>query len=103
MSFQDNDPYQDNDPTKRPSSTGSRSKWQPLSAVEPSPVADHDPFSLGDSDEEDKRKDIKLEDAERLKKETAEAMGESIGSGKKDEGTTTVTDKVDGDKAGGNA
>lgn len=28
------------------------SRWEPLSTVEPNPVADHDPFSLGDSDEE---------------------------------------------------
>lgn len=32
--------------------TKGNSKWEPLSTVEPSPVADHDPFSLGDSDDE---------------------------------------------------
>lgn len=31
---------------------GKSSKWQPLSMVEPSPVAENDPFSLGDSDDE---------------------------------------------------
>lgn len=61
------------DPTKRPSSSASRSKWQPLAALDPHPVADHDPFSLGDSDdEESKKKDIKAEDTERLKKAAAD-------------------------------
>lgn len=36
-----------------PAPAGSKqSKWQPLSTVEPSPVGEHDPFSLGDSDDE---------------------------------------------------
>ncbi|KAF1950144.1 hypothetical protein CC80DRAFT_496983 [Byssothecium circinans] len=53
--------------------TGGKSgnkKWQPLTSVAPNPEPDdHDPFSLGDSDEEDaKTKDIKAEDTERLKK-----------------------------------
>lgn len=50
------------------------SKWQPLSSVEPSPVADNDPFSLGDSDDEKdtKPKDAKTEEANG-KKATAEA------------------------------
>lgn len=30
-------------------------KWQPLATVEPSPVAAHDPFSLGDSDDDERR------------------------------------------------
>lgn len=57
------------DPTKRvPSSGGKASKWQPLSTADPDPVSDHDPFSLGDSDdEESKKKDIRADDAERLK------------------------------------
>ena len=72
------------DPTNRPASTGSKSKWQPLAAVDPDPVQEHDPFSLGDSDDEDsKKKDVKPEDAERLKKATAEAMADSIGSDQK--------------------
>lgn len=62
------------------------SKWQPLSAVEPSPIADNDPFSLGDSDDEgDVRthksagsREIKLEDAERLRQATADAMADSL-------------------------
>ena len=74
------------DPTKRPSSTGIKNKWQPLAAVDPTPVADHDPFSVGDSDDEDaKKKDIKPEDAERLKQATAEAMADTIGSNDKKE------------------
>ncbi|KAL2116597.1 hypothetical protein VTJ04DRAFT_8765 [Mycothermus thermophilus] len=69
------------------------SKWQPLSPVDPNPMAEaeNDPFSLGDSDDErDSAKPapaggIKMEDAERLKQATADAMAESIvegGSGK---------------------
>ena len=93
VSFQNPTPDNDDDlyraspdPIKRPSSTGSRSKWQPLAAVDPNPVADHDPFSLGDSDDEEtKKKDIKPEDTERLKKATAEAMAESIGTEDKKE------------------
>lgn len=52
-----------------PNKTGGK-KWQPLTSVAPNPEPDdHDPFSLGDSDEEDaKAKDIKAEDTERLKK-----------------------------------
>lgn len=60
------------------------SKWQPLSTVEPSPVAENDPFSLGDSEDEKDAKDktaskeIKMEDSERLKRAAAEAMSDSL-------------------------
>ncbi|KAI0124917.1 hypothetical protein BJ170DRAFT_635627 [Xylariales sp. AK1849] len=59
------------------------SKWQPMSAIEPSPIAEHDPFSLGDSeDEKDTKdkgsKDIKTDDSERLKQATADAMADSL-------------------------
>ncbi|KAK0674706.1 hypothetical protein QBC41DRAFT_213084 [Cercophora samala] len=57
------------------------SKWQPLSAVEPNPIADNDPFSLGDSDDEREvkdKKEIKLEDSERLRQATADAMADSL-------------------------
>ncbi|KAI1820969.1 hypothetical protein F4861DRAFT_521045 [Xylaria intraflava] len=61
---------------------GKQSKWQPLSAVEPSPITENDPFSLGDSeDEKDTRggnKEVRMEDSERLKKATADAIGESL-------------------------
>ena len=61
---------------------GKQSKWQPLSSVEPSPIADNDPFSLGDSeDEKDAKggdKAIKMEDSERLKQATADAMADSL-------------------------
>jgi len=68
-----------------PAST-KQSKWQPLSTVEPSPIGetDNDPFSLGDSEDEKPEKDrvggkeIKMDDAERLKKAAAEAMSDSI-------------------------
>lgn len=71
-------------PNKEPSppNSGKASKWQPLSAVEPSPIAENDPFSLGDSDDERDAKDkkeIKLEDSEdMLRKATADAMADSL-------------------------
>lgn len=67
------------------SSAGKSSKWQPLSSVEPSPIAENDPFSLGDSDDDKDTKDkpdkggIKLDDSEeRLRKAAAEAMADSL-------------------------
>ncbi|KAL9129089.1 MAG: hypothetical protein Q9217_002361 [Psora testacea] len=68
-------------PINRPSSgaSGKNSKWQPLAAADPSPVADHDPFSLGDSDDDEaKKKDAKADDTERLEKAAAEAIAEDI-------------------------
>ena len=51
-----------------------------MAAVDPSPVTDHDPFSLGDSDDEDaKKKDTHPQDSERLKHAAAEAMADDIG------------------------
>ncbi|KAG9256328.1 CUE domain protein [Emericellopsis atlantica] len=72
-------PPKDNPPVKA-------SKWQPLSTVEPSPIGDNDPFSLGDSEDEkdakdtakDKTKDKNDEDNERLKKAAAEAMADDL-------------------------
>ncbi|KAK8134711.1 CUE domain protein [Apiospora sp. TS-2023a] len=68
------------------------SKWQPMSEVEPDPITEHDPFSLGDSEDEreakdsktpakhgkTESKDIKMDDAERLKQATADAMADSL-------------------------
>ncbi|KAK8211896.1 hypothetical protein IWZ01DRAFT_500692 [Phyllosticta capitalensis] len=67
---------------RQPSPVSKTKKWQPLTSVAPNPEADeHDPFSLGDSDDEQeaKTKDLKAEDSERLKKAAAEteANGES--------------------------
>lgn len=75
VSFQDGPPEEINDSygassdaNKRSSSTGSKSsKWQPLSAVEPSPVGETDPFSLGDSDDEKDAKSKLTTDAEASK------------------------------------
>lgn len=88
MSFQDGPPeeidihYPTPDGNSRaPSGAGKTSKWQPLAAVDPSPVADHDPFSLGDSDDDEaKKKDMRSDYSERLKLAAAEAMSEDIGS-----------------------
>jgi hypothetical protein len=77
-------------PKDTPPSSGSKaSKWQPLSTVEPSPITDNDPFSLGDSEDEkeiskEKAKDSKLDDSERLKKAAAEAMADSLVEPSKD-------------------
>lgn len=68
---------------RTPSTGGKSSKWQPLAAVEPSPVAENDPFSLGDSDDE---KDAKAKEqttvpeSQQLKEATAEAMSGEMGS-----------------------
>jgi hypothetical protein len=95
-----------------PANAGKQSKWQPLSAVDPSPVgdADNDPFSLGDSEDEKEAKDrvggkeIKMDDAERLKKAAAEAMSDSIGQlDRKPEPAETVgtKDKIADEKLTG--
>jgi hypothetical protein len=89
-----------------------QSKWQPLNAVEPSPIgeAENDPFSLGDSEDEKESKErvggkeIKQNDVERLKKAAAEAMADSIGEpAKKPESVETVStkDRVADDKLTG--
>ena len=61
---------------------GKQSKWQPLSTVDPNPIGDNDPFSLGDSEDEKETKGgdkaIKMEDSERLKQATADAMADSL-------------------------
>jgi hypothetical protein len=63
-------------------SASKTSKWQPLTPVDP--VAENDPFILGDSeDEKDAKekpanKDTNTEDSERLKKAAAEAMSDSL-------------------------
>ncbi|KAK2753444.1 ubiquitin-binding protein cue5 [Onygenales sp. PD_40] len=90
VSFQEGPPEEIHDSysgssahNNKPSSGGKSSKWQPLSTVEPSPVGDNDPFSLGDSDDEKevKNKDSsKGDEAERVRKATAEAMAGDIGS-----------------------
>ncbi|XP_044723925.1 CUE domain-containing protein [Hirsutella rhossiliensis] len=65
-------------------SSAKASKWQPLSAMDPNPIADNDPFSLGDSEDEkdakdkDKPKDSKADEGERLKQAAAEAMADEL-------------------------
>jgi hypothetical protein len=94
VSFQEGPPeeidnlYDGTDSTKRTQAAGGKSsKWQPLSTVEPSPVGDNDPFSLGDSEDERdaKNKDLSVDEADRVKKATAEAMAEDLASGSKDD------------------
>lgn len=76
-----------------PTSAGKASKWQPLSSVDPSPITDNDPFSLGDSEDEreakDKPKETKdTDDAERLKQAAAEAMADSLVAPAKEDDTS---------------
>ncbi len=78
-------------PKDSPASAAKTSKWQPLSTVEPSPIAENDPFSLGDSEDEKEtkekggNKEIKMEDTERLRQAAAEAMADSLVDEKKEE------------------
>jgi hypothetical protein len=104
VSFQDGPPkeidniYDASEPSRRSASTaGKSSKWQPLSTVTPSPVGENDPFSLGDSEDEKDTKpkeapaketpsqEAPADEADRVKKATADAMAEELGSGSKDE------------------
>lgn len=106
VSFQEGPPEEINDlyssgpASKSRSSSGTKSsKWQPLSAVEPSPIGDNDPFSLGDSDDEKdpKNKDLKPEETEQLKKATEEAMAGEIGTASQSgEGTQDKADNTKG-------
>jgi len=57
------------------------SKWQPLSSIDPSPIVENDPFSLGDSEDEKETHGSANkpdDDAERLRKAAAEAMSDSL-------------------------
>lgn len=93
VSFQEGPPEEIKDmysaspkpPTVQTNTAASKpSKWQPLSAVDPSPVGENDPFSLGDSDDEKDAKPITLKDDE----------------SKQETGTTSTSGKVvDGKKA----
>ena len=86
MSFQEGLPAEI-DTGRNASSGGKSSKWQPLATVEPSPVADNDPFSLGDSDDEKETKtkeQTTVPESEQLKQATAEAMSGDMASKDKD-------------------
>lgn len=79
-------------PKDTPSSGAKTSKWQPLSSIDPSPIGDNDPFSLGDSEDEkdtkdtkEKPKDDKSDESERLKQAAAEAMADSLVDSTKDD------------------
>ncbi|KAI9901659.1 hypothetical protein N3K66_003476 [Trichothecium roseum] len=79
-------------PKDKPPAGTKSSKWQPLSTVEPSPITDNDPFSLGDSEDEKEVKDTKevkdkpkeVSQDEQLKQATADAMADSLVDAKKD-------------------
>ncbi|MCJ1312826.1 ubiquitin-binding protein cue5 [Agyrium rufum] len=77
--------YGDNDPPKRPTSSASRSKWQPLASVDPAPMADHDPFALGESDDE----------GEAVKKVGETAKPAMAGTGTGGTKTTGVGEKLE--------
>ncbi|KIX94307.1 uncharacterized protein Z520_10017 [Fonsecaea multimorphosa CBS 102226] len=82
VSFQDGPPEEIRDmynasPKPAAASTTKSSKWQPLQSIDPSPVAENDPFSLGDSDEEKDAKVITLKDDETdVKKDDKKTSGE---------------------------
>lgn len=80
VSFQDGPPEEIHDmyssspkPTtvEAPAPAGKTSRWQPLSKVEPSPTAENDPFSLGDSDDERDAKPITMKDNDELPAEVS--------------------------------
>ncbi|MCJ1361713.1 ubiquitin-binding protein cue5 [Acarospora aff. strigata] len=99
VSFQDGPPQEIGDLYRsspdhgtRPLATpGKQSKWQPLSSVDPAPVADADPFSLGDSDDDKdiKIKDAKVDDSGRSDRTPAGAMTDGTATGKKDTADST--------------
>jgi hypothetical protein len=70
-------------------------KWQPLTSIAPHPEPDdHDPFSLGDSDDEDsKTKDTNPVDSERLKKAAAGKEGTTAGGLKPTERSGSIGQK----------
>ncbi|KAJ5827701.1 Ubiquitin system component Cue [Penicillium robsamsonii] len=100
VSFQDGPPteidnlYDSSTPSKRLSSTGSKaSKWQPLSSVAPSPVAENDPFSLGDSDDEKETKTKEQtagSESDQLKHAPVESVSEPVSSSKEQETKGTI-------------
>jgi hypothetical protein len=80
--IKDRDMYGSATTPAQPTSANKSSKWQPLSTVEPSPVAENDPFSLDDSDEEKDAKPMEMkedDEHERVQKATADAMKDDIG------------------------
>ncbi|KAL4774806.1 hypothetical protein BDW60DRAFT_214752 [Aspergillus nidulans var. acristatus] len=89
VSFQEGPPteignlYDASEPAKRQSPAGGKSsKWQPLATVEPSPIGENDPFSLGDSDDEKDTKAKDPVDAEAHKVNVG-ASSEELGSASK--------------------
>ncbi|KAL5043683.1 hypothetical protein BDW71DRAFT_116592 [Aspergillus fruticulosus] len=89
VSFQEGPPteignlHDASEPAKRQSPAGGKlSKWQPLSTVEPTPIGENDPFSLGDSDDE---KDTKAKDSVNTEahKSTVEGSSEELRSASK--------------------
>lgn len=92
VSFQEGPPTEINTidtKSAAPPSGGKASKWQPLAQVDPSPVAENDPFSLGDSDDEKETKpkdQTTVPESDQPKQATSEATSSEIGSkDKKDE------------------
>lgn len=86
VSFQEGPPTEIEDSTRRnPPAGGKSSKWQPLTTVEPSPVAENDPFSLGDSDDEKDSKpkeQTTVPDNEQSKKASVEAVADESNDSK---------------------
>ncbi|KIW26627.1 uncharacterized protein PV07_06446 [Cladophialophora immunda] len=88
VSFQDGPPEEIRDmysasPKPAAAATTKSSKWQPLQSIDPSPVAENDPFSLGDSDEEKDAKVITLKDDETDVKKDEKKANDEEGQAKK--------------------
>lgn len=78
VSFQEGPPEEITGPKSspqtppRPSSLATKGRWQPLQPVDPSPVADLDPFSVGDSDDEKKKNSTANGEDKKSDQETGE-------------------------------
>ncbi len=94
---------------KDTTTSSKQSKWQPLSTVDPSPMGetDSDPFSLGDSEDEKESKDrvggreIRMEDAERLKSAAAETSATTPTRKPESAETSGTKDKLAEEKLSG--
>jgi hypothetical protein len=84
-----------------PGSVGKSGKWQPLSSVElKADLEDHDPFSLGDSDEElDAKREAKATQDKGEVSKTASEAGKT--AGKTAGGNTASSAKPASDGKGG--
>ncbi|KAI9794826.1 MAG: ubiquitin-binding protein cue5 [Peltula sp. TS41687] len=87
VSFRSGTPEEIRPGSKSSAMGGKPSKWEPLSTVDPAPMADNDPFSLGDSDDEREMKTKQTksdDDPSSMQHAAAEAMADNIEERTKD-------------------